>query len=347
MSNHSRTVVAACARATISLGLAAGLLAACGGQDEFIPIDGPPPVDAAPGVDAEPPPMATAERGDYLVNSVLLCGDCHTPRLKGGAPDLANFLAGVECFIDVNGPGAAGGCLNSRNLTDHPTGLANRSDAEIKAMFLDGVRPNGEALNAIMPYWIFHNLTDVDADSIVLYLRTVAGVDNTVPASDPTIFPPPAAPAAPFALADTPAPSTDDPELAHGRYLATLACLECHTPRTDMLDNRSLDETRLFAGGNGFPRELFGLGDPFPAVIFTTNLTPDATGLQGWTQAEVVGVLRDGVDRDGALVCPPMPGGMAGYGSMADDDRNAIAAYLLDLGAIANTLPNGCAIPAP
>lgn len=323
------------------------LVTACGGDDEALRDAGGATPDAEVTTpDADTTPQPSVARGEYLVEHVAACGDCHTPRLKTGAPDLDNYLAGVECFIDVNGPDA-GGCLHSRNLTDHATGLANRSDDEIKTMFQDGIRPNGEALVSVMPYWIFHNLSDVDADSIVMYLRTVPGVDHTVPASDPPWTPPlVAAPA--FDLDDMPAPATTSDEKELGRYLATLACVDCHTARTDMNDFRSLDMTRLLAGGNGFPREMLGLGDPFPAVIFTSNLTPHATGLDGWTAAEIIAVLHDGVDPEGDLVCPPMPGGqMAPFGGLTDDDAEAIAAYLMDIAGIDNAIPNGCAIPSP
>src|SRR5688572_8933447 len=40
-------------------------------------------------------------RGEYLVNVVSVCADCHAPRNPDGSPDLDNFLAGVECFIDA------------------------------------------------------------------------------------------------------------------------------------------------------------------------------------------------------------------------------------------------------
>ena len=43
------------------------------------------------------PVAAAAEdavaRGDYLVNSIMGCGNCHTPQGPGG-PDMARYLAG-------------------------------------------------------------------------------------------------------------------------------------------------------------------------------------------------------------------------------------------------------------
>src|SRR5215468_1835773 len=79
------------------------------------------------------------ERGRYLVDTVALCNDCHTPRNADGSFDKTNrYLAGVECLIDVD-PEPGKGCLNSRNLTSDATGLKSRTDVQIKAMFQDGV----------------------------------------------------------------------------------------------------------------------------------------------------------------------------------------------------------------
>ena len=38
-------------------------------------------------------------RGRYLVDSVIACGDCHTPRTATGAPDMTKYLAGNADFI--------------------------------------------------------------------------------------------------------------------------------------------------------------------------------------------------------------------------------------------------------
>lgn len=287
--------------------------------------------------------VATAARGEYLVKAVASCSDCHTPRKEDGSPDLAKFLSGVECFVDVNGPDS-GGCLHSRNLTNHPTGLMNRSDAEIKAMFQNGMRPNGQALIPLMPYWVFHNLTDEDAQSIVLYLRTVTGVDHTVPAND-VQFPPPAQPAAPLNASKVPMSTASTESARNGRYLASIACLECHTALTNETDFRSIDETKLLAGNRDFPRGLLGLPPVFPEHIYSANITPHATGLGSYTAAQIVAVLKQGVDKAGNGICPPMPAGMAGFANLTDQDANDIAGYLLSIAPVDNTISGTCAAP--
>jgi hypothetical protein len=76
-------------------------------------------------------------RGKYLVNVVIGCPDCHTPMNAMGMPDTTKFLAGNPNFVVLPN----GDKLGSRNLTNDPTGLKNRSDDEIKNMFLNGKRP--------------------------------------------------------------------------------------------------------------------------------------------------------------------------------------------------------------
>jgi mono/diheme cytochrome c family protein len=324
------------------------LVAACGGDDEVTgDDDGVAPDAEVTSPDADPTPQPSVARGAYLVTHVLGCGDCHTPRLQDGSPDLTNLLAGVECFIDVDGGDATTGCLHTRNLTNHATGLMSRSDAEIKTMFLDGTRPNGEHLIPIMPYWVFHNLTTVDADSVVLYLRTVTGVDHTVPANDTTAWPAPGAAAAPFDLADLPEATQTSDAITRGAYLASVACIDCHTPLTNEQDPRSIDTTKVLAGGRAFPRDLIGLPPTFPDVIYTMNLTPHATGLETYAAADIVEVLKEGTDMAGDGVCPPMPSGPMGpFAGLTDADAADIAAYIDALPAVDNAIPNGCSIPA-
>lgn len=324
--------------------LAVGLvIAACGDDDPTRPVDAPPRDAHVPDVPADAAPDP-AIRGKYLVDHVSVCADCHTPRNPDGSPDLSRYLAGAECFIDAVPDDASAGCLHSRNLTNHPTGLMNRSNAEIKAMFLDGVRPNGSFLVPVMPYWSFHNMSEADADAIVAYLRTVPGVDHLVPPNQAPFDNVPAA-APPLALADIPQPTTVNAETMHGRYLAAQAgvCLECHTPRNPPGSSSVLDMTKLFGGG-----EVFPIGGPFGNVT-SRNLTPHPTGLAGeWTVQDIVTELKTGIDREGIPICPPMPvGPMGAFGGLTDADARAIAAYILALPSVDNEITSNCAPPMP
>lgn len=284
---------------------------------------------------------AVQARGKYLVDVVIACGDCHTPRLPGGAPDLSKYLAGNAMF--AVGPGGA--ALGSRNLTNDETGLKNRTDEEIKNMFLNGVRPTQtgtEPLNPVMPYYVLHNMTDADASAIVAYLRVVPAVNNPIPRR--AAFWDVADPAMPIDLSKVPTPSVNavNRESAlRGRYLTSQAglCIECHTQHV-MGDAKVLAFDKLFAGGEDFSRV-------YPNAV-SKNLTSDATGLAQWSTDEIVAALKQGVSRDGKPLCPPMPGGaMGAYGHLDPQDATDIANYLKSLPPIANTIPGMCVFPPP
>ncbi|MEY2933998.1 MAG: hypothetical protein RL033_4747, partial [Pseudomonadota bacterium] len=187
------------------------------------------------------------------------------------------------------------------------------------------------------------NMRESDADAIVAYLRTVPGVEHRLGPSQAPFLPPPApVPRVPEAL--IPLPRADYPESAaalRGRYLAGNigACLDCHTPRVQ--GRPALD--RAFQGGMSFRRELLGLPEDYPELIYTANLTPHATGIADYGVADVVRALRFGEDKDGGSLCPPMPAGPGGaLGGLSEADASDIGHYLLSLPPAENVIPVDC-----
>jgi hypothetical protein len=305
----------------------------------------PPPQAGSP---AAPPLDASAariERGRYLVMHVAGCPDCHSPKTAERHPDPQRHLAGVDCFVDAAPADPEAGCLSSANLTHSETGLKNRTDAQIKAMILRGVRPDGKALHPFMPYAYFGNMREDDADAIVAYLRTVPGVEHTV-ASSQAPFLPPKQPVARVPEPSIPLPRADYPEreaALRGRYLAgnVGSCLACHTPRGK---ERPLFE-RAFQGGLEFRRAALGLPPSFPEVVYSSNLTPHATGIAGYAVRDLVRALKHGEDPNqrGSRLCPPMPAGPLGtFGGLTEGDATDIAHYLLSLPPAEHAIPNDC-----
>jgi hypothetical protein len=293
------------------------------------------------GGDDDAPADSPIERGQYLVDHVAVCQDCHTPRDEAGAPIADQYLAGAACFARLPN----GSCLNTRNLTNHETGLANRSDDEIKRMIRDGIRPaatGDEPLSPVMPYYVLHNMSDSDLDAVVAYLRTVPGVDRAIERSGVEFEVPAAANPLDTSLIPMPVAGYGDTAAAlRGRYLAgeVGVCLECHT-RHVMGDPNVLDYSGIFAGG-----ERFEVG--LPAVPVSSNLTSDAeTGLGTWTVEDIVRVIKEGADKDSEGICPPMPvGPMGPFVGLTDEDARDIAHYVKSLPPVVNAIDDVCTFP--
>src|ERR1044072_3874072 len=114
------------------------------------------------------------KRGDYLVNGILTCGNCHTP--KGPQGDIMDraFSGGLswdEPPFKVTAP----------NITqDKETGIGNWTDAQIKTMLTTGKNAQGVQEAEVMPTKFYPILIPSNLDSIVLYLRTLKPVSNKV-----------------------------------------------------------------------------------------------------------------------------------------------------------------------
>ncbi len=276
-------------------------------------------------------------RGEYLVKSVAGCGECHTPRDVDGNLDMSKWMSGVVGRFDLAPFDDAVGQISSPNLTPHASGLARWSDDQIRHAILDGVAADGTPLAPVMPSYVFHNMSDDDARAIVVYLRSLAPIDNAVPPRQPLPIPiaGPLTPIPESAIPHTTLPKTD-PSFAraeHGRYLAAEIgfCMDCHTPwRFDT--KMPLDITALFAGNRAFAASEWVVPDPAPAVIYSYNITPHASGIAGWKAATVATAVTAGLDDQGGRLCRPMPSGpMGGFAGMTADDALDIGLYLTTL----------------
>ena len=90
--------------------------------------------------------QAPVERGRYLVNTILTCQNCHTPKGERGAPvferDLSSGLEFDEPPFKVT----------ASNITqDKETGIGNWTDEQIKTVLRKGVKPNGVPVAMVMP----------------------------------------------------------------------------------------------------------------------------------------------------------------------------------------------------
>jgi mono/diheme cytochrome c family protein len=295
---------------------------------------------------------ALVERGRYIMNTLGACTFCHTPLNPDGSRDNTRLLAGVDCLFDTD-PAAGSGCVSSRNLTNDPTGLMNATDTQIKNAFRNGIRTDGKTLAPIMPYWIFHNMTDDDADAVVAYLRTVPGVTHTVQANEPPwsqINDSGSAGLSPYITdAEIPMPTGGGSAALHGRYLASEAglCIDCHTPDAVQPAPRLIDLTKAYQGGRFFTKEQLGLLDAsYPEMIYSRNITPDATGLQGWSMQQIEDAISKGKDQMGNAVCAATHGSMVSpYAALTQEDLDDITTYIMNLPPAANDTGSDCAGP--
>jgi mono/diheme cytochrome c family protein len=262
------------------------------------------------GARAETP----VERGSYLVNTIMTCANCHSPKGPPAAVAGKDFSGGLtfdEPPFKVTAP----------NITpDKETGIGTWSDADIKKLLLTGVRPNGVQIAEVMPTSFYPILTPGDLNAIVAYLRTLKPVRNKVP--DPIYkiaLPHHIVPGAEKAF--TQADLKD--KLKRGRYLATIGhCLECHTP--------------FVKGAHDFKSSLGKGGREFPGpwgVSKSRNITSSKTaGLGSWTDAEIKTAITHGKDKDGTPLKGPM--GYQYYAKMTDADLDAVIAFVRTLPAI-------------
>jgi mono/diheme cytochrome c family protein len=268
-------------------------------------------VMAVPPARATDSKQASIERGDYLVNTIMTCGNCHTPKGPQGDIMAKAFSGGLswdEPPFKVTAP----------NITqDQETGIGKWSDADIKHLLRTGQRPDGVQIAMVMPTGFYDIITERDMNAIVAYLRTLKPIKNTVPAPVYKM------PQVHHAFPGGEKPYTEamfSDKLKHGFYLATIAhCMECHTP----MGPRGREfSTRLGAGGFEFP-------GPWGTSV-SRNITSSKTkGVGAWTDAEIKRAITTGVDKDGKHLKPPM--GYHYYAKMTDSDLNDLIAWLRTL----------------
>jgi hypothetical protein len=111
------------------------------------------------------------------------CIGCHATNGARG-PDLTKYLAGGGLKFHTEH-----GTFVSRNLTpDTDTGLARRTDVEVKRVLQSGVFPDGHLVpHTVMPWSAFSNWTEEDRHAVLVYLRHLPPIRHEIP--DPTSGP--------------------------------------------------------------------------------------------------------------------------------------------------------------
>ncbi|HEY6877293.1 MAG TPA: c-type cytochrome [Polyangiales bacterium] len=277
------------------------------------------PIMAEPEQGEIAPSADKLARGTYLAEHVAVCVDCHSQRdwsRFSGPVEPSEFGKGGEHFGHELG---LPGDVYSKNITPHR--LGSWSDGEIMRALTSGVTPDGRALFPLMPYQAYAKLCRQDVEALVSYVRTLKPSDNAVPETKLDFplnlivrtIPQPAA-----LRADCPDPKDT---VKYGEYLVnTASCQDCHTPR----NGNDLDRERAFSGGVAI--KLNG------TTVTTKNLTPDPSGLGGWSRETFIKRFAYYRDRanlhhvEAGELQTPMPWSM--YAGMTDQDLGAIYDYL-------------------
>jgi mono/diheme cytochrome c family protein len=271
---------------------------------------------ATGGAVAETP----AERGGYLVNTIMACGNCHTPRDAGGRTIAEKALSGGLTFT------TPAFIATAPNITpDVGTGIGGWSEAEIKRALVEGMRPDhgrlaGVPLAAIMPANFYRALLPQDLDAVVAYLSAIKPIRNEVP--DPVYIAPVRRDPYPDAEAGFDKTMFADP-VRRGAYLVTIGhCMECHSAWSRGVSN--------FANGLGHGGRVFpppeGSPKGTPASV-APNITSDSVaGIGAWSDQEIGRAITRGIARDGRTLKPPMA--YAFYAGLKEADLADIIAYL-------------------
>jgi mono/diheme cytochrome c family protein len=262
------------------------------------------------------PAETPIERGDYLVNAVMACDGCHTPRGPAGL-DMERRFSGGSIVWDTPAYTVRGS-----NITpDRDTGIGAWSEDDIKRLLTTGVRPSGVRVAPQMPYAFYRALTPGDLAATAIYLKSIKPISNDVPL-----------PVYKAAAYPVPLPGAEgsignevpqDP-VKRGFYLATLAhCMECHSRRPDGVQDFS----------NWWGKGGHEMKGPLGSVVVPNISSHEASGVGAWTDAELKRVFTEGIGRDGRVLKQPMAR-QRYFSKMTEQDLDALVAWVRSIPAI-------------
>jgi mono/diheme cytochrome c family protein len=114
-------------------------------------------------------------RGNYLVNAVAHCQECHTPR---------NFLGGLKLSSSFSGNIGGPDKQNAPNITsDVKTGIGNWSIADIEQLLKTGMTPESDIIGSGMKAVVMgtSKLTDADRHAMAVYLKSIPPIHVDLP----------------------------------------------------------------------------------------------------------------------------------------------------------------------
>ncbi len=114
-------------------------------------------------------------RGAYLVEALVHCGECHTPRDMLGGPDRIRWLAGAR----FGAPAEV-----APNITPHKSqGIGEWSLADIDDLLRLGITPDGDPMTGAMRLVVEHatrKLSPADRQALATYLLALPPLPSAV-----------------------------------------------------------------------------------------------------------------------------------------------------------------------
>ncbi|MET0429906.1 MAG: cytochrome c [Microvirga sp.] len=265
-------------------------------------------------------PALTANRAPDLENGRTLfyaggCTSCHAVPNGDDRTRLGGGYALKSPF----------GTFHVPNISPHrQDGIGAWTPAQFVTAMREGVAPDGEHLYPALPYTSYQRLTPDQLADMFAFILTLPPVEGRAPPHELPF---------PFnvrrgiglwklAFLDgrtfIPDPSRSE-VLNRGAFLVEgpAHCVECHSERNVA---GAIIPDRRFAGG------------PEPEGKGTVpNITPDPSGIGGWTVEDVANLLKTGETPNFDTVGGPMADVVRNTAQLSDGDRAAMAEYLLSL----------------
>jgi mono/diheme cytochrome c family protein len=111
------------------------------------------------------------KRGEYLVEQIAECGECHSPRNERGELRRDAWLRGARIWIQPVKP-----IPNWADRAPALAGLPSFTERQVECVLENGTGPNGEELHP--PMHIYH-MNHSDAKAIAAYLKSLPQGQST------------------------------------------------------------------------------------------------------------------------------------------------------------------------
>lgn len=294
-------------RSWVTWAVAVGaVLLALAASVAWLNVRGEARVDPSRRVDAT---SALVEHGAYLARAGN-CMGCHS------VPEGRLFAGG-------RGVETPFGLVYASNITpDMKTGIGSWSADEFRRALHHGRSKDGRLLYPAFPYPSYANVSREDSDALYAYLRSVPPAEQAnrphalrFPYSTQTAL------AVWRAMFFRPGEFVSEPtksaERNRGKYLVQGLghCAACHSGRN-------------FLGGTSLHAEFAGGLMPDESWYAPSLADPQEAGVQKWSRAEVVKLLKTGVSGHASVSGPMADVVYSSTQYLSDQDLDAMAQYL-------------------